>query len=286
MQSDYAGQQPLDTEVDASAINADYYDIKDVHAYRVAGLLVLKDAQTKPVRAELHVYDDLPSHIHEGAVRQARLLLQGHYGGGSVVPVRIMQTRQMRDAVDVKLDEEVVDDGPKRKVRLPVWGIVGAVAAAVLIALGALAFQTSQRVSAGDMSVMEGATRAVQAKAEAAMALFNDDRADSATLEPIVLPASVNARSDLALGTRVAIVPGLRLTLRSEPGAEAGVPVGYMMDEDTALIVGGPEMTAGTSDTIVWWLVNLDDGTEAWAAANTSDQTLLIPADDPASAPQ
>jgi hypothetical protein len=286
MQSDYAGQQPLDTEVDASAINADYYDIKDVHAYRVAGLLVLKDAQTKPVRAELHVYDDLPSHIHEGAVRQARLLLQGHYGGGSVVPVRIMQTRQMRDAVDVKLDEEVVDDGPKRKVRLPVWGIVGAVAAAVLIALGALAFQTGQRVSAGDMSVMEGATRAVQAKAEAAMALFNDDRADSATLEPIVLPASVNARSDLALGTRVAIVPGLRLTLRSEPGAEAGVPVGYMMDEDTALIVGGPEMTAGTSDTIVWWLVNLDDGTEAWAAANTSDQTLLIPADDPASAPQ
>jgi hypothetical protein len=77
---------------------------------------------------------------------------------------------------------------------------------------------------------------------------------------------------------RVAIVPGLRLALRSEPGAEAGVVVGDMVDGEEATVIGGPRMTQGDSDTIVWWLVQLDDGTQAWAAANTSQQTLLVPA--------
>jgi hypothetical protein len=65
--------------------------------------------------------------------------------------------------------------------------------------------------------------------------------------------------------------------LRSQPGADAGIVVGAMSDGQVATIIGGPHMTQGDSDTIVWWLVELEDGTQAWAAANTSQQTLLMP---------
>jgi hypothetical protein len=96
-------------------------------------------------------------------------------------------------------------------------------------------------------------------------------------LEQGELPKSRNARDDLGIGMRVTIVPGLQLALRSQPGADAGIVVGVMRDGQAALIIGGPHMTQGDSDTIVWWLVELEDGTQAWAAANTSQQTLLMP---------
>ena len=42
-----------------------------------------------------------------------------------------------------------------------------------------------------------------------------------------------------------------------------------------ATIINGPLQTKGRSDTIVWWYVQFEDGTQAWAAANTSEVTLL-----------
>jgi hypothetical protein len=93
------------------------------------------------------------------------------------------------------------------------------------------------------------------------------------------LPVSRNARSDLGIGVRVQVVPGLRVALRSQPSAEVGVTVGEMTDGDVATILAGPEYTQGDTDTIVWWYVNLPNGTEAWVAANTSTQTLLMPAE-------
>ena len=50
-----------------------------------------------------------------------------------------------------------------------------------------------------------------------------------------------------------------------------------MVGDDQAIIVGGPVWAPGDSDTIVWWLVQLPDGTEAWAPANTSKLRLLEP---------
>jgi hypothetical protein len=91
------------------------------------------------------------------------------------------------------------------------------------------------------------------------------------------LPASRNARPELGIGVRVQMTPGLQLALRSQPGADAGEIIGAMGAGDVATIVGGPRMTAGDSDTIVWWYVELDNGIQAWAAANTSQQTLLVP---------
>jgi hypothetical protein len=92
------------------------------------------------------------------------------------------------------------------------------------------------------------------------------------------LPLSRNARSDLGIGMKVQVVPGLRLALRSEPGADRGIVVGEMGEGIVATIVGGPEYSQGDADTIVWWYVDLPNSTQAWAAANTSQQTLLMPA--------
>jgi hypothetical protein len=91
------------------------------------------------------------------------------------------------------------------------------------------------------------------------------------------LPVSRNARTDLGIGVRVQVVPGLRVALRSEPSAERGETIGEMTEDDVATIVAGPEYTQGDTDTIVWWFVTLENGTQAWAAANTSQQTLLMP---------
>ena len=53
-------------------IHSHYFDITDIESWPVAGLLVLLDGQGQPVRAELHLYDDLQPHVQEAAIRQAR----------------------------------------------------------------------------------------------------------------------------------------------------------------------------------------------------------------------
>jgi hypothetical protein len=91
------------------------------------------------------------------------------------------------------------------------------------------------------------------------------------------LPESSHADKGLKIGQRVRVPNGLALTLRSAPGADAGSPMGFLKNTEEATIVNGPVWTAGDSDTIVWWLVSLDNGIKAWAPANTSNLTLLEP---------
>lgn len=261
----------------AKAIGAHYYNVSDTTAAPVAGLLVLLDGQQQPVRAELHLYEDLPSHIQEGAVRESRQILLNQYQSEATIPVRIMETSQMRDAVEVRLAESGTPVRARNRLPVPFFALLGTVAIVVLVLLAAFALGGSQGLTLEDLPRIDelAGAAAVQEMSVAGPSL---DAAEGVTeTVQLDLPVSRNARDDLSVGMRVAIVPGLRLTLRSEPGADAGVPVGYMMDDDTAVIVEGPRLTEGTSDTIVWWLVRLDDGTEAWAAANTSDKTLLIP---------
>ena len=215
-------------------------------------------------------------------MRQSRQVLQAQYAADTIVPLRVLMNTQMRDAIDVRLDINGAPVRAKRRASKPLFAAIGAALALSLILLAVFALRGSPLASPEELLPAggffeNGASPAGQVRTLAAgqSAERAGSEGDMAALD---LPPSVNAREDLRIGTRVAIVPGLRLTLRSEPGAELGVPLGYMMDNDTAVIVGGPRMTEGTTDTIVWWLVNLDDGTEAWAAANTSDKTLLIPA--------
>ena len=91
------------------------------------------------------------------------------------------------------------------------------------------------------------------------------------------LPESRNARNDLSVGMRAAILPGLQSFIRTEPDAAIGENVGTFQDGDAGLLVDGPILRTGESDTIVWWFIMTDDGDEGWVPANTSQFTLLIP---------
>ncbi len=163
-----------------------------------------------------------------------------------------------------------------------VWGLISWIrpdagrATTAAPASGGVQEQLDTQPPAGDLApvdqpIDEGAAGAVDLEAEAAGGL---------PAQASALPPSANAHPDLTHGMRVRIKDGLRLVLRSEPGATAGEPLGYMQDGQEAEIISGPVMLPGNSDTIVWWQVRIDnDGTIAWAAANTSELMLLEPAD-------
>jgi hypothetical protein len=191
--------------------------------------------------------------------------------------------------MDVRLHTDAPPDSPSRSIQWkPVLLGVGGVAIVSLgIWLAAWFGRDDSAVDAAannpsvSISVAETGSSQQQEAAQnssQSAASTSAQAVDSGAVQGAELPPSVNARADLGIGMRVRIVDGLSLTLRTEAGATAGQEVGYMGNGDQALIVGGPAMTQGNSDTIVWWYVRLDNGVEAWAAANTSEQTLLIPA--------
>jgi hypothetical protein len=271
-------------------IDSQFFNITDSESWPVAGLLVLLDKWKKPVRAELHLYEDLPSHIQEGAIRQSRTVLQERYYGGDPVPLRILLTHQLRDAMDVRLPADAPPEGPARNVQWrPVLLGIGAVAVVALAVWlvtwfsgGDPVVDAASSVQPGEVTIADnsaaGAQNGAQGAGQPSIETSGQPLGQTGAVQAADLPPSRNARSDLGVGMRVRIVDGLNLTLRTEAGATAGQEVGYMGNGDEALIIGGPAMTQGNSDTIVWWYVRLDSGLEAWAAANTSEQTLLIPA--------
>ncbi|MCC6458535.1 MAG: hypothetical protein IT328_26540 [Caldilineaceae bacterium] len=273
-------------------IHAHYYDITDIESWPIAGLLVLLDGQQQPVRAELHLYDGLEPHVQDAAIRQARLVLQESHLGGDPVPVRILETMQVREEMLVRLPP--VGTRPMNHVTaLPLgqWRPYGLAAVGVLLVVAliwmAVALLGGRGDPEGNAVVPSAPDSANQLVAEAQEEAPIDTGGGAvseteASNVPVVssgeLSPSRNARSDLGIGVPVQVVPGLQLALRSEPGVDRGLVIGALTDGVVATIIGGPEYRAGDTDTIVWWFVELDNGTQAWAAANTSDQTLLMPA--------
>lgn len=92
------------------------------------------------------------------------------------------------------------------------------------------------------------------------------------------LPTSVNANAAINRSSRVRVMEGLQIFLRSHPAPATGTEKGVLVGGDEAIVVGGPYWTEGENDTIVWWYVRVDENTEGWVAANTSTLTLLEPA--------
>ncbi len=266
-----AGSAP---DVSLQGIEANYYNITNNEGMPIAGLLVLLDRLHRPVRAELHLYDDLSEEGREVAVSQGRMILQDRYYSRSAVPMRILHTFPERNAVNVRLPETKPATGTQSSSGGGFnWRMLAAVLGALaLVAL--LVWGITQLLgNRGNESGAEQTPATVTAAPAAA-----DDAAPAQAGTPNELPPSRNARSDIQVGSSIQIVPGYQLTLRSEAGPDAGQEVGYMVDGQRATVIDGPILTQGNSDTIVWWRVRLEDGTEAWAAANTSDVTLLIPA--------
>lgn len=240
-----------------AAIDAHYYNITEGGAWPVAGLLVLLDRQKQPVRAELHLYDELPSHIQEAAVRQSRQILEGRYIGQELLPLRILVTEQMRAAMDVRLPREQVAAVPSQGRNYRGLGIAAAmVGLAVALTWGFFSLWGTMLPGTRSAEVMT----------------TGEQPTGAATLAP-----SRNARSEIGIGMRIRIDPNYSLAIRSEAGAGAGKEQGTMAYGAEAVVVAGPVFTQGDSDTIVWWYVRLDDGSEGWAPANTSTVTLLLP---------
>ncbi len=270
------------------AIQADYYNITDIESWPIAGLLVLMDGQRQPVRAELHLYEDLPDELRDSAIRQGRLLLENRYYSPSPVPLRVLKSAQWRDTVQV----EALGTAPvtmeaqwfRRYSLLAAAGVV-LLSIALIWALTALLRGTDTAetpvvptavVQSGETPVEASVPVATVAASVPVVAVAN-----GAYPQTNNLPTSIHAPSDLAIGQRVRVLPGLALTLRSEPGAEAGEQLEFLKDSQQATIINGPVWTAGETDTIVWWFVRLDNGLEAWAPANTSQLPLLEQAPQP-----
>ncbi|MFN8487354.1 MAG: hypothetical protein U0350_07155 [Caldilineaceae bacterium] len=264
------------------AISAEYYNITDVESWPIAGLLVLLDSQRQPVRAELHLYEDLPDDVREAALRQGRLLLEKRYFSTDLVPLRVMKSYQWRDTFQVEANGALapIQEIPWFKR----WETAAAAGAVVLLifviwALASL-LRSPAKTTASNVANAPAAQPAGVAKAVSVAAMIPP----TVTLQEFAtypqtnnLPASSHARNDLKIGQRVRVPNGLALTLRSAPGADAGSQMGFLKNTEEATIVNGPVWTAGDSDTIVWWLVSLDNGSKAWAPANTSNLILLEP---------
>ena len=269
------------------AIDATYYNLTDGEGRPIAGLLVLLDRLQKPVRSELHLYEDLETMVRDNAVRQAQRLLQERYYSRDPVMMRILQTYQERGAVDVQLPQVSVFPGsmarPRargRRAPLPWVSILGVLLGVVLVA--GLAWALLQMLGGdGDSTVDAPPAEAIEAPVDAAGEAVADVGPEGTSAvageQRNGLPPSVNARDDIGVGSRIRIIPGLQTFLLDQPDVNTGAKVGSLVDGEEATIIGGAVWKQGESDTIVWWLVRTNGGLEAWAPANTSQLTLLEP---------
>jgi hypothetical protein len=253
----------------AQAIQAEYYNILDEKGWPVAALIVLVDRKRDPVRAELHLYEELTDDVRHWAFRQGRSMVEARYASDEPVPLKIFQSYQGRETVQVRTTgvSRPAVEGQDWMQRWQ-W----AAGAGVLILLIALVWAVSSFLRGGG-----AATPAAEPTAQTEQTAAGETGAEAAaspTPAGDVLPVSKNADPNLAVGQRVRVRAGLRTALVETPGADGGI-VGYLQDQQEATIVDGPMQTRGTSDTIVWWRVRLDDGAEAWAPANTSEVAVL-----------
>lgn len=255
-------------------VQADYYTIVDAEEWPIAGLIVLVDRGKQPVRAELHLYEELADHRNEFALRQAQVVIGERYASSEPIQLQVMQSYAWRETLQVRANAEPVAPtaDPLAFVQQYWQYILAASAALVVIAL--IWAVTAFFRSSGDETPVTAAPAADQSAVE------GNAPADAAAATPIPpqtngLSASRNADPNLAIGQRMRVLPGIEgVSLVSEPGPDQAA-IGYLSAGDEAAIIGGPVLMQGTSDTIVWWHIQLDNGTQAWIPANTSEFTLL-----------
>lgn len=285
-----AGPSRTPVHMDFQSINADYYNLTDAQGWPVAGLLILLDRKHRPVRAELHLHTETTGQSEEMALRQAMNLIEQRYPTSAPpgtrdarLDLRILRAYQERDTVQVGLLPGEVRERGERPPYL-LWGVMGTAGILLVLAVvwlaGAL-FGGDDTPPVTDLPTPTPMVQSQPAEQAVQPATESGGGAPGAAPAQNPFPPQTNglasSRNALVfeLGQRVRIRPGLTLTLRSLPGADAGEQVGFMQDGQAATLVGGPVWMPGISDTIVWWYVRLDTGQEAWAPANTSELTLL-----------
>jgi hypothetical protein len=267
---------------DLQPIAADYYNITDASGAPVAGLLVLMDRRQRPVRAELHLHDTTVGASQELAQRQAHLLISDRYSGERALPLNVLRTQMEEERLSVPLS------APPPPSKIPTWLKPATLTLLALIVFGAAGWflndlftGTAENPASSAPAALDqpdpSADTTTDAGDETSAPAVTATSAGTRIFETNELPPSRNALP-LDINQRVRIRAGLQVALRTEAGANAGEVLGAMQGGDEATIINGPIWLEGNSDTIVWWFVRLDDGTEAWVSANTSELTVLEPA--------
>jgi hypothetical protein len=279
---------------DAQPIPADFFNLTTLAGNPVAGLLVLMDRKRRPVRAELHLNAGTQGNVQDMAYRQARTLIQDRYFGPGSLTLSVVRDHLEERSAPVELQPPPPAARAERPWAKPAAAAVGIVLVVALVSWGLSGLVRTAPTAEPASLAGSPATRGVGAamtgadltEAPSSLSVSQSNASASGTATPYPpqtnnLPESRNALP-LEAGQRVRIRPTWRLTLRSEPGVDAGELRGYLQDGATAVILGGPVWKQGESDTIVWWHVRVEaTGQEAWAPANTSQLTLLEPAPEP-----
>jgi hypothetical protein len=276
-------------------IEAQFYNVARNDGTPIAGLIVLVDSRKNPVRAELHLHEGISDESGRQAVRQAQHIIEDRYTGPDAIPMQVWQSFLRSDhPLPVQLNPENVaaSKGAKSSVSMPAmpampsmatvkssrWTPVAAVAG--ILALFAIVWglwawlgpDSSPAANSGGVGVgLESAEADLEGQELAPVESSAQTTGD--------LPASVNANANLSLGKRVQMITGLSQPVRSAAGANAGEEIGTLEGGAEYLIVGGPTMLPGQSDTIVWWEIQFNDDQTGWVAANTSSRPLLEPLD-------
>lgn len=281
MSQDDVGFESIDTSYRSQlpsqlqAVQADYYTIVDAEEWPIAGLVVLLDRRKQPVRAELHLYEELADHRNEFALRQSQLIINERYYSPEPIQLQVMQSYAWRETLKVRTSAEPIPQAadPLAFVQQYWQYILAASALLVLIALiwAVSAFFRSRSdtpdattaTTTGEQSTTPAAEAAAPAPVSAAPAQDNG------------LPSSRNADPNLAIGKRMRVLDGIEgVSFVSEPGPDKSKEIGHFQAGDEVNIIGGPVLLQGDRDTIVWWQVQTDDTRQGWVPANTSDWTL------------
>ncbi len=130
------------------AITADYYNLTESDGWPIAGLVVLLDRHHRPVRAEVHLYDNTMGRRQDDALNNANNLLIQQYRSlteeASKLPLRVMRTRQELDTLSVQLDVDPAPAAAKVDTTArPAWfspttGIAVVIIAALLVTIAIL----------------------------------------------------------------------------------------------------------------------------------------------------
>ena len=251
---------------DLQGIRADYYNLTDLQGAPLAGLLVLMDRRGRPVRAEIHMSNTSADALYEIAVRQSLRLIEDRYKSDR--PVRLYPLR-------MQLETDPLSVQPRARASnagvAPVSGNPLLLVGALLLAISALF---------GGWFLNEWFTGdLIRSRAPATLAMGSSSASagpDVLIVETNGLPPSRNA-IPMNVGDRIRLLPEYKISLRTEAGAQAGAIVAYLQDADHMTILNGPIWLEGNSDTIVWWYVRLDGGSQGWVPANTSELTILEP---------
>jgi hypothetical protein len=254
-------------------IPARCYNFPDENGQREARFVVLLDSQGRAIEAELYYDSSLPYVTQNKVQRLAKKLLATSYASsGPNIPMYTYDLGPQLGRGDVA--NQFAPDRSQGSINA-IYVAAGVVAlffvVGILFAMLNVVFRNRQEAVAPTstpLASMAGAGPSVTPAIDPA----------SLRIETNNLPPSRNANPSISLNMTVRIRDGLRSFVRSEPGSDQGEAVGFLQDGETALIVGGPVMLQGDSDTIVWWYVQLTDGTHGWTPANTSTLALLDPA--------